>query len=168
MKKIFSLLFLAIAASGCVIAPMASAVKPGTIAYFKTAQAITIENAGEDGSSRRWTKPLVNSLARELKANGARITGNTATVLKIKVTDVKQDSFYSLSTSKCSFDVKVEAGTGYTANFSVSDVSWSMQKSANALVRKAVVEILEDRGIVEYLRGKENLVKDQMDALENK
>jgi phage host-nuclease inhibitor protein Gam len=167
MKNIFWFLVLAVVAGGCVIAPTASTVKPGMISDFKTTQTITIQNVAENGAYKRWTNPLVKSLSRELALKGAAITGNASTILKVKITNVKQDSFYSLLNNKCSFDVEVQAGTGYTANFSLSDVSWSMQKSANALIRKAVVEILNDKEIVEYLRGKESVVKEQMDALDN-
>jgi len=167
MKKIFMFLVLAVVAGGCVVAPMASAVKPGVISGFKTTQTITIQNVAENGAYKRWTNPLVKSLSRELKADGAVITGNAPTILKVEITNVRQDSLYSLFTNKCSFDVKAETGSGYAADFSLSDVSWSMQKSANALIRKAVAEILNDKEIVEYLRGKESAVKEQMDALEN-
>ena len=168
MKKVFSFLLLVVMASGCVIAPMASGVKPGTISDFKTTQTITVQNVAENGAYRRWTNPLVKSLSRELAAKGATITGNASTLLKVEITNIKQDSFYGWNSNKCSFDVKVEAGNGYAMSFSVSDVSWSLQKSANALVSKAVVEILSNKEVIEYLQTKESVVKAQMDALENK
>ena len=168
MKKVFMFFILAVAANGCVIAPSASSLKPGTIGDLKTTRTITIQNVAENNSLKRWTNPLVRSLTNELAACGAAIVSHAPTVLKVKVTNVKQNSFYGLLTNKCSFDVEVTTGTGYAANFSLSDVSGSMQKSANALIAKALAAILNDKEIVEYLRGKESVVKAQMDALENK
>ena len=158
MRNIICLSILVVLFGGCTAVPKALPMKEGMLPDFRVSGEITIENTSEDEKLRAWTGSIVDFLSHELERRGAIVAGNAPIVLKLNLTDKKENQFYAYWAYKCTVFFVLETGGGYMRHFQIEDVSGlSVQRACNFSVTKAVAEILTDDIILEYIKAEKIL-----------
>jgi hypothetical protein len=98
------------------------------------------------------TNVVLTIAKRELANRGLRIVENNARQLKLSVQALNFDIGWVRLDS--TVELQVETGSGYSAKYLGTNNSYmvgSMQNQLNAALSQAVVEMLKDPKIVEYL-----------------
>lgn len=175
MNKVFFLIVLALGIflAGCTshLVPSVRSVDPAAVPDFKGDQAVCVVNIstattetvlGKDslnaetymGNLSTWTDTAVALLQLELQKRGFSIRdgGDDTKVIKLAI---RSAQITVPGKTKCFVELHLETGDGYCRNYIVNSSSLLEHRAVNRVVTKAIVAVLNDNNIIEYLQTAE-------------
>jgi len=172
MKKLLFFVLGGIFLAGCTFhyVPAIYPIDPSTVPDFKGDQPVCVVNistaSGETllgtssggykymGDLKKWTDTAVRLMKSELQKRGFSIRdcGKGTKELRLAITNAQ---IVAAMGSKCNLELHLKAGNGYTGNYIGNNSSFTYDRASDGAVTRAVAAILNDRKIIEYLRGAE-------------
>jgi hypothetical protein len=167
---IFGILLLAIS-SGCAVTTVpkvepieAGVLSPiqgkGTIALVNNQQDTTVREFGRAGFGKlqgdlhTWTETAVQLLGTEMEKAGLKVQSGGEKSIKISVIDVQlgvSGIDFVAALAKGTVRIKVETGDGYSKEYEGEKNALAPPNSCEKALTEAVVNMLKDGRIVEYL-----------------
>lgn len=157
--------------AGCTshLVPSIRSVDPAAVPDFKGDQAVCVVNIstattetvlGRDslntetymGNLSKWTDTAVALLKLELQKRGFSIRdgGDDTRVIKLAI---RSAQITVPTRTKCFVELHLETGDGYSRNYIVNSSSLLEHRAVNAVVTKAIIAVLNDNNIIEYLQA---------------
>jgi hypothetical protein len=156
---------------GCAMShiPKAEPVDTGTVPQIQGKGVISIVNVQSDKSVRElgragygklqgdlftWTDAAVQLLGTEMQKAGLSVQANGEKSIKIAVLDVKlgvSGIDFVAALAKGNVTIKVETGDGYTKEYTGEKNAIQPPNACEKALTEAVVNMLKDGKIVEYL-----------------
>jgi hypothetical protein len=172
MMKVLYLVILVVGVflTGCTLhyVPSIHPVDQAAVPDFKGEQAVCVVNisttSGETilgtssggytymGDLSKWTDTAVALLKSELQNRGFIIRDCSESTKEIKMSIIKAQIVVSMG-SKCFLELHLETGKGYTRNYLASNSSFTYDRASDGAVTRAVIAILNDKNITEYLQA---------------
>lgn len=157
---------------GCAInhVPAAEPISAGAVPQIQGKGAIAIVNTQTDKSVRdlgragfgnlqgdlnAWTETAVQLLGKELQKDGLKVQADGEKSIKIAVLDVKlgvSGLDFVAAIAKGNVRIKVETGDGYTKEYEGEKNALQPPSACEKALTEAVVNMLTDERIIEYLQ----------------
>ena len=122
---------------------------------FRASGSVALINSASDGHYQKSTDSVITFLSEQLKQRGATVEENSTRRLDLRVT--KADKFSAASwvtlaaPEACQVIVRVETGNGYVHEYGEQMAAYFWQKACDKGVTAAVVDILNDQMVRDYL-----------------
>ena len=136
------------------------------IAPFANQPAVTLRNVAPTGpvivgaqsghkwigDYHAWTDVAITLAADELGKRAVTTVAEGKKTLKLSIT--RANLFWGFGAIRCILNLHVESGDGWTRDFEGNNVSpWTLERSIDGAVTRAVQAMLEDNGVRVYLEA---------------
>lgn len=122
---------------------------------FRASGGVALVNTASDPDNRTWTASVITFLSEQLVQRGAKVDESASRKLSLQVVKAEKFSAASWLTlaapEGCQITVRVETGTGYVHEYFEERSAYFWQKACDKGVTGAVVDMLNDANVREYL-----------------